>query len=456
MTELGFQIPDSGFRKALLVGLAAIVFGATPVLGQTPHGDHRSGGAVNPPRSSARDEPRPVPVPEPSEKALHYYRSGNWLWAIGQAWVILLTGTLAFSGASARLRTLARRLAGSWFLTVGVYVIMYLGVVFLVNLPLAFYRGFIRQHAYGLSNQTLAKWFGDAIISLGVTMVVGFLFAWVPYLLLARSPRRWWLYTALLSVPFLFLTMLVEPIWIDPLFNKFGPMKDKALERSILALAERAGISGSRVFEVEKSVDTKAVNAYVTGVFGAKRIVLWDTLIAKVDEPELLFVMGHEMGHYVLGHVVRSILLGSLVVLAGLFFVDRVGRWLIARYSGRLGFDRLSDVASVPLVLMLMHVGSWVLGPMALAYSRYQEHEADRFALELTRANHDGAMSFVKMQAENLGNPRPGWLYKLFRSTHPSTGERIDFCNTYHPWRWDQSTAAQGDRRTHPDPEPGG
>ncbi len=127
--------------------------------------------------------------------------------------------------------------------------------------------------------------------------------------------------------------MLVMPIWIDPLFNKFGPMKDKALERRILDLAERAGIEGSRVFEVEKSVNTKAMNAYVTGVFGTKRIVLWDTLLAQLDAPEVLAVMGHEMGHYVLGHVVRSILLGSLVVLAGLFFVDRAGRWLIARFG---------------------------------------------------------------------------------------------------------------------------
>ena len=126
--------------------------------------------------------------------------------------------------------------------------------------------------------------------------------------------------------------MLLEPIWIDPLFNKFGPMKDKTLERSILALADRSGISGSRVFEVEKSVDTKALNAYVTGVLNTKRIVLWDTLIARLDEPEVLVVMGHEMGHYVLGHVVRSILLGSLVILAGLFFVERAGRWLIAGF----------------------------------------------------------------------------------------------------------------------------
>jgi STE24 endopeptidase len=250
--------------------------------------------------------------------------------------------------------------------------------------------------------------------------------------------------------------MLVTPIWIDPLFNRFGPMKDKALERSILALAQRAGINGSRVFEVEKSVDTNAVNAYVTGVLGTKRIVLWDTLIAKLDEPALLFVMGHEMGHYVLGHVVRSILLGSIVILAALFLVDRLGRRLIAGYSRRLGFDRLSDIASVPLVLMLIQVSSVVLSPVVLAYSRYQEHEADRFALELTRTNHSGALSFVRMQEENLSNPRPGWFYKVFRSTHPSVGDRIDFCNTYHPWASDQPVAVTGDHEANLDSKPGG
>ena len=149
---------------------------------------------------------------------------------------------------------------------------------------------------------------------------------------MARSPRRWWLYTAILSVPFLFVTMLVEPIWIDPLFNEFGPMKNKELERSILDLAAGRGSreAGSSRWKERRHQGGERVRH---GLFGTKRIVLWDTLIAKLDEPEVLAVMGHEMGHYVLGHVVRSILLGSLVVLAGLFFVDRVGRWLIARFS---------------------------------------------------------------------------------------------------------------------------
>ena len=313
---------------------------------------------------------------------MEYYRGGNWLWVLNQFWAILLPGALAFSGASAWLRSLARRLGRGWFLTIGFYTVMYLTIVFLIELPLAFLEGFVRQHAYGLSNQSLARWLGNSFKSLGVDLVVGFALTWVPYLLLARSPRRWWLYTAILTVPFLFAVVLVKPIWIDPLFNKFGPMHDKALERSILSLAKRAGIEGSRVFEVDKSADTKAVNAYVTGVFNTKRIVLWDTLIAKLHEPELLVVMAHEMGHYVLGHVVRSILLSPLVTLAGLFLVDRLGQKLIARFSDRLGFDRLSDVASMPLLLMLIEVATLLLSPVALAYSRYQEHEADRFALD--------------------------------------------------------------------------
>jgi Zn-dependent protease with chaperone function len=395
-----------------------------------------------------RDEGVPVAVPEPSEKAMQFYRGNNALWAFNHGWAILVTGGLAFSGLSARLRTAAQRIGRSWFLTVGIYVVLYLAVVFAINLPLSYYEGFVRLHAYGLSNQTLGKWLHDATTRLAVAMVVGFALTWVPYGLMARRPRWWWLFMGLLSVPFLFATMLVMPLWIDPLYNKFGPMKDKALERRILELAERAGIEGSRVFEVEKSVDTKAMNAYVTGVLGSKRIVLWDTLLAKLDPPEVLTVMGHEMGHYVLGHVVRSICLGSLVVLAGLFFVDRAGRWLIARHSARLGFDRLCDIASVPLVLMLMEVSSLFLGPVALAYSRYQEHEADRYALDLTHANHSAAMADVKMQEENLGNPRPGLFYTFFRASHPSIGERIDFANHYHPWRTESGPPAADAART--------
>ena len=424
----------------LLLALAISLVGGRIAWAQIVQDDSIRQGQNTAPRdhastatSSVVDELQPVEVPTPSEKALRYYRSGMWIWAFAECWALIVPAVILLTGFSATLRNLARRLGRWWFLTIGIYVVLYLGIVYLIDLPLSYYWGFARQHAYGLSNQTLAKWLTDSLMSTGVEMMAGFAFAWVPYLLLARAPRRWWLYTALLSVPFLLAIVLVKPIWIDPLFNHFGPMKDKALERSILDLASRAGIDGSRVFEVNKSVDTKALNAYVTGVLGTKRIVLWDTLIARMGEKEVLVVMAHEMGHYVLGHVVRSILLSSLLTLTGLFLVDRLGRWLVARYSHRLRFESLADVASVPLLLLLIQLNSLFLGPVAMAYSRIQEHEADQFSLDLTHANHSAATAFIKLQQENLSNPRPGLIYKIFRASHPSIGERIDFCNSYRP-----------------------
>jgi Zn-dependent protease with chaperone function len=449
MPDGTFQMPDSRFKPMRFNQKSRFGMRRTPIpilglallgivlssAGSSAWGQDASREARSGPEAERPTDPErvPVEVPQPTALAMQYYHSGMRLWVLNMCWAALVPAVIAFSGLSARLRDLARKLGRSWFLTIGFYVILYLGLVFLIDLPLAYYQGFVRQHAYGLSNQTHAKWLSDSVLGLGIEMAIGFCFAWVPFLLLARVPRFWWLYTAALSIPFLFAGVLVKPIWIDPLFNRFGAMQDKQLERSILDLASRAGIEGSRVFEVDKSVDTKAVNAYVTGLLGTKRIVLWDTLIDRLSEKELLVVMGHEMGHYVLGHLIRSVLLSSLITVLGLFLVDRAGRWIVARYSHMLKFDSLADVAAVPLLLLLIHLSGLFLGPIAFAYSRYQEHEADRFALDLTHANHSGAMAFVKLQQENLSNPRPGWIYRTFRATHPSIGERIDFFNSYHP-----------------------
>jgi STE24 endopeptidase len=384
--------------------------------------------------AAAAGETGPVAVPEPSEKAMRYYRSGNVVWVVDGLIGLLVPALFLFTGLSARLRDAARKVGRKWLFTIAVYLALYSLASFVLTLPWSYYVEFVRQHAYGLSNQTFAKWASDSVKGLLVGIVVGALFIWVPFLLLKRSPRRWWLYTSLAAVPFMVLLLFVAPIWIEPLFNDFGPMKDKALESDILALAERAGIEGGRVFEVDKSVDTKAVNAYVTGFGDTKRIVLWDTILAKLDRREVLFVMGHEMGHYVLGHVPKTIAVVSLLILVSLFVAHRTAGWFIARYHARFGFDELSDVAALPLLILLFGGFSLVVSPVLLGYSRHQEHEADRFGLEITHDNHAAATAFVKLQAENLGNPRPGLLFKLWRASHPPVGERIDFCNGYRPW----------------------
>jgi STE24 endopeptidase len=198
-------------------------------------------------------------------------------------------------------------------------------------------------------------------------LIVGALVLWVPYWLLGRSPQRWWLWTGMLALPFYALTLVVVPLWIAPLFNKFGPMKDKALEAEVLATAQKAGVEGARVFEVNKSVDTAKVNAYVTGIGRTKRIVLWDTLLAKLTPGQTKFVVGHELGHYVLGHVWTSMLLSSLLTILGLFGAHHLSTFTLTRFGARMGFDRLSDVASLPLLMILLSLFSLAITPAALA-----------------------------------------------------------------------------------------
>jgi Zn-dependent protease with chaperone function len=423
-------------RQILFVaGFMFLLASALVAQEQAPMPDS-SAMAITPPDSTimAPEETGPVAVPEMSDKAARYYRSGNVLWFVNRFWGLLIPALFLFTGFSAKIRNWAQQLGRKWFFVIGLYFVIFTVMNFIIDLPLAYYQGFVRQHAYDLSNQTFGKWFGDSLKELMVGLIMGVLFLWVPYLLLKKSPQRWWLYTSILAVPFLFFVMLISPIWIDPLFNKFGPMNDKVLEAKILTLAEQAGIEGSRVYEVNKSIDTKAVNAYVTGFMNTKRIVLWDTIIAKLKEKELLFVMGHEMGHYVLDHVIKGILFFSVLILLTLYAAYRVSGALINKFKDRWGFDQLSDIASLPLIILLVSVFSLVITPIALTFSRYQEHEADRFGLEITQTNHAAATAFVKLQQENLGNPRPGLLYKLWRSSHPTLGDRIDFCNAYRPW----------------------
>ncbi|MEM7587796.1 MAG: M48 family metallopeptidase [Acidobacteriota bacterium] len=416
-------------RTALVLLCFALL--ATPLVAQQPEPAVAKPGVEPLP---APQDLGPVAVPEPSEKAMRYYRTGNAWWVFSTLWAFLIPALFLFTGFSARIRDFAQRIGRKWFFVIAIYVVIFNILNYLINLPMGYFQGFVRQHAYDLSNQTLSKWLGDGAKGLMVALIVSVLFTWVPYLLLEKSPKRWWLFTAMVAVPFMIFANVVGPIWVSPLFNDFGPMQNKQLEGDILALAERAGIEGSRVFEVNKSVDTKAVNAYVAGFMNTKRIVLWDTIIEQFERDELLFVMGHEMGHYALKHVLQLMAIMSVLILVALYVIYRVSDGLLARFGDRFGFHQLSDIASLPLLILLANLIFFILTPVITGISRHNERESDRFGLELLRDNRAAATAFVKLQQKNLGNPRPGMMYKLWRSFHPTLGDRIDFCNSYRPW----------------------
>lgn len=377
-----------------------------------------------------------VAVPEATAEAMRYYQTGNILWIVQQAWGLIVPLLFLVQGFTGRLGSLAEKWSKkNWFFSIVIYLILFSTLLTLLNLPLDFYSEYIRGHEYGLSTQSLGRWFSNYGKSGLVTLIGLVAFLWIFYLLLKKSPRRWWLYSSIVGVCIAFFLMFIQPIWIDPLFNQFGPMKNKELEKEILSLAARAGIAHGRVFEVNKSQDTKTLNAYVVGFGSTNRIVLWDTTIQQMKPDEVLFVMGHEMGHYVLDHIWWGFLFFSALLFVIFYFIYLASRYLLNRYQKRFGFKHLYNIASLPLLLLLLNVFTLLSTPLSNAVSRYFEHEADRFGLEITKNNRVAAQAFIALQQYNLTIPRPGPLYTFWRSTHPSLGSRMDFCNSYCPWK---------------------
>jgi len=255
-------------------------------------------------------------------------------------------------------------------------------------------------------------------------------------LLAIRRVRRWWIAAWLGSIPLILLGVLITPLVIDPLFNKFEPLRDAVLRRDLIAEASRAGIENSRVYEVNKSKQTKTMNAYVTGIGPSARIVMWDTLLQKLDHDEVLAVMGHEMGHYVEKHLWKGIAFS----IALSFFVFAIGQQLYERGLARWGSrwsvrEERGDPAALPWLLALSTAITFLLSPVTSGFSRHIEHQADIFSLELTHLNEPLASAFVKFAEDSKADPRPPRFIEWWRYSHPSLGRRIDFVLGYKPKR---------------------
>jgi Zn-dependent protease with chaperone function len=264
--------------------------------------------------------------------------------------------------------------------------------------------------------------------------------------------KRWWLVLWAGSIPLILLMVVVQPLVLDPIFNDFQPLKNQQLRGKLLDLASRAGIEGGRVYQVDKSKQTKTLNAYVNGIGPTARIVMWDTLLAKMDEDEVLAVMGHEMGHYVLKHLWQ----GLAFSLAISFFVFLTAQTLyergLKRWGARWSIESKADPAALPFLLLIGGAISFLLSPVFSGYSRHIEHEADIFALELTHLNEPMASAFVKLAEGSKRDPSPHPIIEFWRYSHPPIAKRIPFALTYKPWEAGQPNRLwQSDERLAPD-----
>jgi STE24 endopeptidase len=347
----------------------------------------------------------------------------------GIAILLLILGT----GLSARMRDFASRHIRWPFVAAMLYFVLLSLVLTILTFPLDLYGGFIVPHQFDLTNQSFAAWMGDFGKAVGVNLVIFTPLAAIA-LVIIRRVRRWWIALWLGSIPLVVLGVLAQPLIIDPLFNDFRPLQDASLRQALLDEASRAGIEHSRVYEVDKSKQTKEMNAYVTGIGPSARIVMWDTLLAKLDRDEIIAVMGHEMGHYVLKHLWQGISFGIAISFLGFLIAQRLFEWGLARWGTRWKIDSRADPAAIPWLLAVSSILAFLLSPVYSGYSRHIEHQSDVFGLELTHLNEAMASSFVKFAEDSKADPRPPRFIEWWRYSHPSLGRRIDFVLAYKPW----------------------
>jgi STE24 endopeptidase len=272
------------------------------------------------------------------------------------------------------------------------------------------------------------------VVALGVLPLIAL--AWR---LIQRSPRRWWLWLAALTLPVTLALMLLEPVVFDPLFNRFQPLQDASLRTEVLALARRAGIPARHVYEVDMSTRTRKLNAYVNGFGASQRVVFWDTTLRRMKRDEILFVTGHEMGHYVLGHAWETLLLISAGAYLGFWLCARLVALWLAIFGRTWGVEGLDDLAALPVLALSLTLVALLAAPATNALSRRAEHEADIYGLEITHDNDAAARAFLKLAQDNRSDPAPTPLVRVLLYSHPPLADRIRFALDYRPWAHGQA-----------------
>ncbi len=380
--------------------------------------------------------------PDKLQRAVEYAHAGYALHFTSELYAILILIALLTSGLPAKFPDWAEAASQRSFVQSLVFIPLLLITNDLLYLPANLYGQHL-ERKFDQSIQSWPSWFWDWTKTELIMLACAIPLARLLYVVIRRSPRRWWLYFWLATLPFAVAVMYLEPMVIEPLFYRFQPLAatHPALVDELEKLVARGGLAipPGRMFEMQASEKLNSLNAYVSGFGGSKRLVIWDTTLRKLTPPEILFVFGHEMGHYVLGHIRNSLLWLSILLLVLLFAGSHLVRWLIARWGTRWRIRGPADWASLPLLLLIAAIFSFLTEPVINGYSRWQEHQADIYGLEVTHglvpdSSLAAAQSFQVMGEISLDEPSPNHFIEFWLFSHPSVAERLAFAATYDPW----------------------
>ena len=380
--------------------------------------------------------------PDKLAKSKALYDLRGKLQIIDTVWSFVVLLGILYLGIGARYRDWTERVSKYRFVQALIFVPLFLLTLTVLGLPLDAYQQKISLQ-YGLSVQSWGSWFGDVLKGQLVSLIILTLAIWGVTSLIRKSPRRWWFYIWLVAVPFIIFIIFLAPIVIDPLFNKFEPL-DKSNPQLVDALervTKRGGleIPRDRMFLMKASEKVTTLNAYVTGFGPSKRVVVWDTTIKNATTPETMFVFGHEMGHYVLNHIVIGITATAVGLFFGFYVLYLIANWAFPRFQQRWHMRELSDWAAVPMLLLIFSILSLVSQPIGNAISRQLEHNADVYGLEVTHGlNPDSqevaAHAFQVLGELALSYPYPNNFYVFWYADHPPIRDRVPFAHNYDPW----------------------
>ncbi|MEI7553681.1 M48 family metallopeptidase [Candidatus Chlorohelix sp.] len=353
-----------------------------------------------------------------TRRALFFANSGLGLTALLLA---------LFSGFSLEIRKLLENWNNNQWLVVLLYMILMGGIYATLTFPLNVYSSLYLPRKYGLSHQTLGGWLIDVFKGAVIGGIIGLLLISLLYLGLRSLPEWWWLAGGIFYLFFVIVMSNLAPVIILPLFNKFIPLENDELRERMLRLADKTGARVKGIYTMDFSRRTSTSNAFVTGVGNTRRIVLGDTLTQHFTADEIEVVMAHELGHHVHGDIGRGIFFDATITLAGLF----IANLLLQNTLGVFGFRDVGDVASFPLLALVLMGFGLITNPVTNAYSRNREKAADYYALDITENVASFITCMKKLANQNLAevNP-PGWAIWLFY-THPPISERVRLGENY-------------------------
>jgi STE24 endopeptidase len=380
--------------------------------------------------------------PEKYQQAIQYARARYTMSFVGTAYGLILIWLIITRKVGARFRNVAEKFSHRRFLQSLIITSLLIFTIGILSLPVDVYSHTLALK-YDQSVQGWGSWIWDWTKMQFLGCVIASFLVWILYGIIRRSPARWWFYFWLASVPILVFVLFVSPVLIDPLFFKFEPLQPKAPE--LVAQLEKVIHHGGmvippdRMFLMHASEKLKSLNAYVTGIASSKRVVVWDTTIAKMTTDQTTYVFGHEMGHYVLHHVPKTIVFIAALLLVFLFAGFLYLHSLVNKYGVAWDIRSVEDYASLPVLVLLFSIFSFIATPVISSYSRMQEHQADIYGLEVIHGivpdpQKVAAEAFQILGEINLSDPNPNPFIKFWLYNHPPLNERLKFVRNYDPW----------------------